>query len=343
MAKVGEGDSRWIVKEREDGKNVGNWHWSETNCLRIAEDGLREKLVGLELVSTADLTCSVTELKSCEGDCYTYNRKGNAYLFFELHMKLGWKGQIKGDESTVEGTIELPNVSDDMANEPLEISVSTSATKPQSEKMRAAVREHGRDLIQGVLMSFVDDLKQRISSKQGPAPTKASQSSVNAQAAPAPSAQSAPATAPAATPKKAESITHDSIEMKLSFDCPPGAVYEALTNPHRVMGYTGAPAVIDPREGGAYELFAGAVRGKFIQLVPNEKIIMTWRMGSWEQDSTVTINFSGGARTSVVLLHENFPQRDSSGNDVRAQVQHGWQNNIFNRMRSAFGWTYTLD
>lgn len=28
MAKLGEGDERWIVKERGDGKNCGGWHWS---------------------------------------------------------------------------------------------------------------------------------------------------------------------------------------------------------------------------------------------------------------------------------------------------------------------------
>jgi hypothetical protein len=27
MAKWGEGDPRWIVEEREDAKNVNNWHW----------------------------------------------------------------------------------------------------------------------------------------------------------------------------------------------------------------------------------------------------------------------------------------------------------------------------
>ena len=28
MAKVGEGDERWIVKERADGQNCNNWHWT---------------------------------------------------------------------------------------------------------------------------------------------------------------------------------------------------------------------------------------------------------------------------------------------------------------------------
>jgi hypothetical protein len=27
MAKLGEGDARWIVAERQDGTNVGAWHW----------------------------------------------------------------------------------------------------------------------------------------------------------------------------------------------------------------------------------------------------------------------------------------------------------------------------
>ena len=27
MAKWGEGDPRWIVEHRDDGKNVGGWHW----------------------------------------------------------------------------------------------------------------------------------------------------------------------------------------------------------------------------------------------------------------------------------------------------------------------------
>ena len=29
MARWGEGDPRWIVEEREDAKNVNNWHWYE--------------------------------------------------------------------------------------------------------------------------------------------------------------------------------------------------------------------------------------------------------------------------------------------------------------------------
>ena len=44
MAKVGEGDKRWIVKEREDGTNVNGWHWKETNLTGWSQSRLKELL-----------------------------------------------------------------------------------------------------------------------------------------------------------------------------------------------------------------------------------------------------------------------------------------------------------
>ena len=44
MAKVGEGDERWIVKEREDGTNVNGWHWKETNLTGWSQSRLKELL-----------------------------------------------------------------------------------------------------------------------------------------------------------------------------------------------------------------------------------------------------------------------------------------------------------
>ena len=48
MAKLGEGDARWIVTERQDGTNVHNWHWSEKDVLPWARQRI-EELVGNHL------------------------------------------------------------------------------------------------------------------------------------------------------------------------------------------------------------------------------------------------------------------------------------------------------
>ena len=44
MAKIGEGDARWIVSERQDGTNVHNWHWSEKDVMPWARQRFSELL-----------------------------------------------------------------------------------------------------------------------------------------------------------------------------------------------------------------------------------------------------------------------------------------------------------
>ena len=44
MAKLGEGDARWIVADRQDGTNVHNWHWAEKDVLPWSKSRLAELL-----------------------------------------------------------------------------------------------------------------------------------------------------------------------------------------------------------------------------------------------------------------------------------------------------------
>ena len=46
MAKLGEGDARWIVTERADGTNVHGWHWAEKDVSSWAKQRLNELLGG---------------------------------------------------------------------------------------------------------------------------------------------------------------------------------------------------------------------------------------------------------------------------------------------------------
>eukprot|EP00210_Caulerpa_lentillifera_P008990 g8580.t1 len=46
MARWGEGDPRWLVENRNDGRNVNQWHWEEFNKIDWAKNRLSELLVG---------------------------------------------------------------------------------------------------------------------------------------------------------------------------------------------------------------------------------------------------------------------------------------------------------
>ena len=63
MAKWGEGDPRWLVEERKDGKNVNQWHWEEINKIEWAKTRLSELLIGIQAEDAA-----ITKLKEVSGE-----------------------------------------------------------------------------------------------------------------------------------------------------------------------------------------------------------------------------------------------------------------------------------
>ena len=63
MAKWGEGDPRWLVQERSDGKNVNQWHWEEINKLPWAKKRLAELLVGFRIDDA-----TITSVKEVSGE-----------------------------------------------------------------------------------------------------------------------------------------------------------------------------------------------------------------------------------------------------------------------------------
>lgn len=344
MAKVGEGDNRWIVKERGDGKNVNNWHWSETNCLKFTENGLRDKIMDMDLLEgDSELgPCRITSLNKCDGDCYTYNRKSKLHLFYDMTMQFGWKGIEEG----VEGTIDLPNVSDEIEEEPMEIQVSTSSKHAKIDKIKESIRRKGRDLLQALILSFLQDMKATIHSKSI-ASTSTSNNNSNsdsneqttASAASTPASSSSSAT----TTSKPVHQSTDTVTLRFQFGCSTGEIYDFLTNAQRISYTTRAPAVIDARVGGKMEMFAGAVSGTYLELVPGEKIVQSWRMSSWAENafSNVTITLMTADNGTTLTLHQtNIPSRDQSGFDVIKQVEEGWRSRFFQQMKAASGWSF---
>ena len=99
MAKVGEGDERWIVKEREDGTNCNGWHWSETNLTAWSKERLQELLVGIAAIEDASTGwCKVTELEKMVGDVTVQARKQKKFPLYELEIVLKWEGSLYDSE-----------------------------------------------------------------------------------------------------------------------------------------------------------------------------------------------------------------------------------------------------
>jgi len=100
----------------------------------------------------------------------------------------------------------------------------------------------------------------------------------------------------------------------------PEEIYKALTTEITIRLWTGDSVEIDPQEGGEFSLWDGSINGRFIELVPDVKIVQEWYFGDEEQ-SIVTIKLHEHKKgTSFEVNHINIPD------EAFEEIVDGWDN-----------------
>jgi len=165
--------------------------------------------VNLELLGDSGGSSSVriTQVSKLEGDVVYCNRKGKNLFFFDLTLKLVWKG-TDASGTPVSGELELLELQQDTKLEELEYSVS--ATDSASDATKQLVRTKGIVAVREKLREFLAALAARTS----PPP-------------PPPSSSSSPLSSP---PNQA------SLLLAPTFACLPSACLQLTNAPHRVLG-----------------------------------------------------------------------------------------------------------
>lgn len=116
----------------------------------------------------------------------------------------------------------------------------------------------------------------------------------------------------------------------------PGApehVYQALMTTKGHAAFTGAPARISPRVGGAFMAWDGYIHGKNLKLVPGKRIEQTWRPSeeSWPKGhfSRVTFVLAKSARgTLLTFTHSQVPA------DHVRHLSSGWKESYWAPLRA---------
>jgi activator of HSP90 ATPase len=115
---------------------------------------------------------------------------------------------------------------------------------------------------------------------------------------------------PATTPNSKRTSLHQEVDFKAT----PQRIYQALLSSKDFAAFTGAPAEIDPKAGGAFSLFGGMVVGRNVELVPNQRIVQAWRVVADFPDGVYTmVKFElkpRDSQTSVVLDQTGFAEGD---------------------------------
>lgn len=335
MAKWGEGDPRWIVEERADAKNVNNWHWTEKDATAWSKQRITDLLTNLAF-EDGDASARISEVQSVVGECSLNNRKAKLICFYELVLKLKWKGQV-GEGGTVSGTIEIPNLSEENDMDEIDFVISSDSSSPDKDKLRNLVKRKGTDLIRIQLKKWKDALTSEYA-RDLVLPTK--DKTAGAAAAPAAPTEVAKVASEVSgvkihTEKVADAgIQPRSFEFSEDFQCTPGDLFLALVDAQRIRAYTMSDAAVDAKVGGKFHMFGGNVSGIFKDIIPNIRIVQAWRFSHWVEGhfSEVTINLSETkSGTRLTLKHTNVPFADLE------RVKEGWKSNQFERMKMVLG------
>lgn len=158
MAVWGQGDARWIVEEREDAKNVNNWHWSEADATNSSKDFFKEKFVDMTATGSEG-SVRISEVTTCTGEASVNNRKGKVIYFFEWNIVLKWAGKTAMSNDNITGKIEIENISEE--NSADEVDITTRQTKDGAEhtKLHSMVKSQLVPRCRKVIEEYIEFLQ----------------------------------------------------------------------------------------------------------------------------------------------------------------------------------------
>jgi activator of HSP90 ATPase len=166
---------------------------------------------------------------------------------------------------------------------------------------------------------------------------------------------SAATIARAASPQDAPSLNGEreisrdnaAIHQDVAFAATPARVYQALTvaeqfdkvvtlsaamNSAMKAMLGSAPTQIDASVGGSFSLFGGYVTGRFLELVPDTRIVQAWRSGSWPPGYYSIASFAlfaEGNNTKLNFDHRGFPNQEAD------HLAEGWHVNYWQPLAKA--------
>jgi activator of HSP90 ATPase len=113
------------------------------------------------------------------------------------------------------------------------------------------------------------------------------------------------------------------IRHKVTIGAAPKKVYAALIEEKRHAKFTGEPATISRKVGGAFSCYGGYVSGINLELVPFKRIIQAWRGKGWPAGTysiaTFALAKAAGGKTRLTFTHVGVPS--SHAKDINL----GWR------------------
>ena len=120
------------------------------------------------------------------------------------------------------------------------------------------------------------------------------------------------------------------IRQSVTIKANPHEVYEALMDSRKHSKFTDGKASISRKVGGKFTAYDGYIEGVNLELVPDRKIVQSWRGSDWPEGHYSRATFSlkqveGGTRLSFIQTGVPDEQYDS--------ISQGWQDFYWKPMK----------
>jgi activator of HSP90 ATPase len=121
------------------------------------------------------------------------------------------------------------------------------------------------------------------------------------------------------------------IRQTVTFKAAPHEVYEALMDSKKHSKFTGGEAAISRRVGGKFTAYDGYAEGVNLELVPDKKIVQSWRASDWPEGHYTRATFAlqeipGGTR--LTFTQAEVPVQ------FAADVAQGWRDYYWAPMKT---------
>ena len=106
-----------------------------------------------------------------------------------------------------------------------------------------------------------------------------------------------------------------------TFKTTPHEVYEALMDSRKHAKFTGGHARISRKVGGRFSTYDGYAEGKNVELVPDARIVQTWRASDWPEGhySQVTLSLATNRTgTRLTFVQTGIPVEQYE------DIKQGW-------------------
>ena len=124
------------------------------------------------------------------------------------------------------------------------------------------------------------------------------------------------------------------IRQTVTFNARPNVIFEALMDSRKHSAFTGAPAKISRKVGGAFTAYKGGLTGVNLDIVKNKSIVQAWRAKMWPKGawSIVTYRLAAapGGKTKLSFSHTGI-----QGGGARA-VTNGWKSFYWDPLKASF-------